>query len=332
VPERILAGEVGAFDPLQPDLVVGPRNLPERTLDPVGGGKPFSISHLVETGVELPEATAAMVDGGDDDSGDGPIVLPETWQDVSFSGLAREAAARKLPLPPEVEPSWGDFFPAMTGAIPRVTDEIAARISQRIKTISTPPGPVNVPQGARNVGDLGIAPPFARDERQLSIDIDVLEVDTGALHDEARTDRPSTPAWEEDPIEEVPPGVLEVPPLADPTDGVSALDPHDVPIMEDVPSLASDLPHISEIPHVASQPPIEEDVEIEEDAQGATRRPHSVYGVEAARVLIMRAATGGLLTPREITWLVRCLAGVMLDSLDDARLAAIVSRLGPPEG
>jgi hypothetical protein len=55
-----------------------------------------------------------------------------------------------------------------------------------------------------------------------------------------------------------------------------------------------------------------------------------VGGIDAARVLILRAATGEALSPAESGWLLRCLTAVLLDGLDEARLAAIVSRLGPP--
>lgn len=310
---RMEAGAQGARDPLDPRGLVTPQELPAQQLDPVSGRRTFSLPVLVSAGLDLPEATDAMADASSDLV---PLALPEAWQEVSFSGLVAQA------LPPAAEKSWGDFFPSLTGSLPVVTEETADKLSPRgapptrvredapaprprgeslpePAPLIAPPRPVAA-QSARSVEELGIAPPsaFSRDEKSLSIDIDIVELDSPLPETPAKGTRlldeqgQELRAAPEAPRPEPPrPEPAPVPPLAD----------EDEVVIEELP--------LDEAP---------------------TRRPSAVGGVDAARVLILRAATGEALSPGESGWLLRCLSAVLLDGLDEARLAAIVSRLGPP--
>ncbi len=335
-PRRIEAGAQGAFDPLEPRHVT--HDLPSSQLDPVDsprrGG--FALPQLLSAGVELPEATASMVDASSDIS---PLTIPEAWQEVSFSGLVKGAPA-PAPLPAP-SGNWGDFFPSMTGSLPLVTEDSARDFSTRVRErdLLAPVPIVGLPQqSGRTVEELGIAPPsaFSREEKSLSIDIDVVELESPIAHeptartrlvDQSAPPPPVTATSGEDVIidevsveEIIPeddPEPLEVPPLveAEPPAAVDAsLRATAVPGAPAAPEYALDAP--------VAPPP--EDV--------PTTRPSAASGVDAARLLFLRAASGEALTPTESTWLLRCLAGVLLDGLDDGRLASIVTRLGPPPG
>lgn len=314
------AGAQGARDPLDPRGLVTRQELPSQQLDPVDLRRTFSLPVLVSAGVDLPEATDAMADASSDIV---PLTLPEAWQEVSFSGLVAPA------LPPAAEGSWGDFFPSLTGSLPVVTEETADKLSPRgapptrlredppsraaghppapaasgAAPLVAPPRPMGA-QSARSVEELGIAPPsaFSRDEKSLSIDIDIVELDSPLPETPARGTRLLDERGQE---LQPAPELAQAPARAEPTPAELA----------PVPPLAED-----------------DEVAIEELPfdEAPTRRPAAVGGIDAARVLILRAATGEALSPGESGWLLRCLSAVLLDGLDEARLAAIVSRLGPP--
>jgi hypothetical protein len=322
---RMDAGAQGARDPLDPRGLVTRQELPSQQLDPVDLRRTFSLPVLVSAGVDLPEATDAMADASSDIV---PLTLPEAWQEVSFSGLVAPA------LPPAAEGSWGDFFPSLTGSLPVVTEETADKLSPRgapptrlredlpsraaphptaqassgAAPLVAPPRPTGA-QSARSVEELGIAPPsaFSRDEKSLSIDIDIVELDSPLPETPARGTRLLDERGQElqPEIEAAPEPAPAEPARAEPARAEAAPVP---PLVDDDEVAIEELP-FDEAP---------------------TRRPAAVGGIDAARVLILRAATGEALSPGESGWLLRCLSAVLLDGLDEARLAAIVSRLGPP--
>lgn len=332
---RMDAGAQGARDPLDPRGLVTRQELPSQQLDPVDLRRTFSLPVLVSAGLDLPEATDAMADASSDIV---PLTLPEAWQEVSFSGLVAPA------LPPAAEGSWGDFFPSLTGSLPVVTEETADKLSPRgspptrLREGPPPRAPAPAPaapplvapprpaaaQSARSVEELGIAPPsaFSRDEKSLSIDIDIVELDSPLPETPARGTRLLDERGQE--LQSAPEATAE---------------PARVELTRPEPAraeLARAEPARAEPARVevASVPPLadEDEVAIEELPfdEAPTRRPAAVGGIDAARVLILRAATGEALSPGESGWLLRCLSAVLLDGLDEARLAAIVSRLGPP--
>ncbi len=338
---RIEAGAQGARDPLDPRGLVTRQELPSQQLDPVDLRRTFSLPVLVSAGVDLPEATDAMADASPDIV---PLTLPEAWQEVSFSGLVAPA------LPPSPDGNWGDFFPSLTGSLPVVTEETADKLSPRgapatrlredppprvraelrapgqasgqasasAAPLVAPPRPTAA-QSARSVEELGIAPPsaFSRDEKSLSIDIDIVELDSPLPETPARGTRLLDERGQE--LQSAP----EAGPAPARAEPVRAEPVRAEPVRAELARAAA-----------AAVPPLAEDDEVAIEElpfdEAPTRRPAAVGGIDSARVLILRAATGEALSPGESGWLLRCLSAVLLDGLDEARLAAIVSRLGPP--
>lgn len=288
-PRRIQAGAQGALDPLDPRPAALQQEMPSIDLDPLESPPGFSLPLLLAVGVELPEASASMVDASMDLA---PLTIPEGWQEVSFSGLVSSGPPAAPVAPPRAE-NWGDFFPSMTGSLPLVTAETANDFTTRLRERDLL-APVSIaglpPQSGRTVEELGIAPPtaFSREEKSLSIDIEVVELESPFTYEVTARTRVRDEQ-----------GADIEPPVAD-----------DV-LIEEVPE---------EVVAPAAEPV----------PDAPTRRPSSMSGVESARILMERAATGAALTSSESMWLLRCLSAVLLDSLDDGRLAAIVSRLGDP--
>jgi hypothetical protein len=214
----------------------------------------------------------------------------------------------------------------MTGSLPLVTEDNAADVGTRLREKDLlAPVPIMALQQGRTVEELGIAPPgaFSREEKSLSIDIEVVDVDSPIAH--PYTDQTRLRQESSDGIAFVEPSSQDMPIEDVAFEEEVDLDAHpETPLPTPAPADSVPPPR----PLASVPPPLPP--RRAPSAPPPTMRPTAVNGLDAARGLFLRAATGAVMSPAESVWLVRCLAAVLLDGIDDGRLAAIVARLGPP--